>query len=62
MRPDDIHINMCIISNGNQLLSESGELLIFIFFIDLNANAILLVTSSAIGEQTAHLSGASAKR
>jgi hypothetical protein len=62
MRPDDIHINMCIISNGNQLFSESGELLIFIFFIDLNANAILLVTSSAIGEQTAYLSGASAKR
>ena len=31
-----------------------GELLIFISFIDLNANDILLGTSSAIGEQTAY--------
>ena len=39
-----------------------GELLISISFIDFNANDILLGASSAIGEQTAYLSGASAKR
>lgn len=37
----------------------SSELLIFIPFIDLNANTIFLGTLPAIGEQTAYHSGAS---